>query len=174
MAFRGFSDFGQVEVLPKLWLGCFVSSLNHDLLTKNSIGLVVNMTEFTTPMGERLDGVTYLRFAMADAWIENDATMQRYNRLFSGAAAAIQRFRLEYPEKSVLVHCMAGINRSSTALGYHLIVHHGMAHDDVFSLLTRCNRQHRRVDCLTNKDFRSLLRELSNATLAKRVTTNAV
>lgn len=154
--------YGQVEIVPNVWLGCFASSLDHTFLAQEGIGLVVNMTESTTPMKERLEGITYLRFPMDDTRILNEEMAAKYHRLFNGAATAIQRYRTEYPDRKVLVHCMAGINRSATALGYYLMIHHGKPFDEVFSLLTAKNRQHRRMDCLTNKDFRSMLRGLES------------
>lgn len=132
--------------------GVFIGSLataTSEMIARCGIGHIVNMSgqNYVPP-----PGVTTAMFLMDDADISGRS--EEYIILFSQAAQSILKARLE--GKRVLVHCMAGVNRSATAVMWYFL-NRGYDFDRAYILLSRANAA-RGVPLLTNSSFVGLLR----------------
>lgn len=142
-----YRDIG-AEVAEGVFIGSLATATS-EMISRENIGHIVNMSgqNYAPPTG-----VTMAMFIMDDADIGSRS--EEYIILFSQAARSILRARLE--GKRVLVHCMAGVNRSATAVMWYLL-NRGYDFDRAYILLSRANAA-RRVPLLTNGSFVGLLR----------------
>lgn len=107
-----------VEVIPRLWLsGCSLPYTNYGTeLKKLNIATVLNMSEFRDPRHE-ISGIEYCnKFAVYD-------TTDTVLPLKETSQWLHEKHALS--EKNVLVHCVAGRNRSvATIIGYLINEYH--------------------------------------------------
>ncbi len=80
-------------------------------------------------------------------------TSDAYIAKFARGVRAI--FYARKRKMNVLVHCAAGINRSSTTIGLYL-VYKGWPYQNIMSVLSSANKQ-RNVPLFTNSTFRDLV-----------------
>lgn len=102
------------EILPRLWLGNAKASMDEDFIRQKNIGVVFNCTKnlafspmipikYRIPVDDNLE----------EAEIRN-------MELWSGEIAF--KMMSEYIEgKTILVHCMAGMQRSAASMAFMLI-----------------------------------------------------
>lgn len=64
------------------------------------------------------------------------------------------------PSKKLLVHCSGGINRAAASIVAYLVLGRKMESETAIELVVTANRQKRRVEVLTTKDFAEALRDL--------------
>ena len=156
-----YKRFGQAEVIRDLWIGEIYSSIDYDYLVENNIKLVINMTTSRVPIALRKRDIEYIRFGLEDESFTDDKIRIAYHQRFMAAAKIIDERRRMFPDDGILIHCIAGINRSATALAYYLVLYRNWSYDDAVSILTAINKKERKIPCLTNKDFRSLIKEVA-------------
>jgi protein-tyrosine phosphatase len=103
------------EVSPGIWLGDYSDANNPDFLRANKIGVVLNLA------GELDDhhvvpGVQLVKVGMADGATANPGLFDKAADVIANAIAA---------KSPILVHCAAGISRSTTAVITYLMQHKG-------------------------------------------------
>jgi hypothetical protein len=102
------------EIIPRLWLGNANASMNEDFIRKNNIVVVFNCTK-NLPFSPMIP-IKY-RIPVDDNLEEQEI---RNMELWSSEIA--YKIITEYIEgKTILVHCMAGMQRSAASVAFMLI-----------------------------------------------------
>jgi protein tyrosine phosphatase len=102
------------EIIPRLWLGNARASMDEDFIRKNNITVVFNCTK-NLPFSPMIP-IKY-RIPVDDNLEESEI---RNMELWSGEIS--YKIMTEYIEgKTILVHCMAGMQRSAASVAFMLI-----------------------------------------------------
>jgi hypothetical protein len=102
------------EIMPRLWLGNAKASMNEDFIRQKNISVVFNCTK-NLPFSPMIP-IKY-RIPVDDNLEEEEI---RNMELWSGEIA--YKMMTEYVEgKTILVHCMAGMQRSAASVAFFLI-----------------------------------------------------
>ncbi len=114
--------------VPRIWLGKKIASMDESFLRQNGIETVFNCTKdmpFHSSMRRRY------RVPVDDNLEEEEI---RNMELWS--FEIIYKLLLEYKqEKTILVHCAAGIQRSAAVVAMFLMVFTGMKHEDAMQYI---------------------------------------
>jgi protein tyrosine phosphatase len=116
------------EIIPRLWLGNVKASMNEDFIRENNITVVFNCTKNLafSPMIP----IKY-RIPVDDNLEEEEI---RNMELWSGEIA--YKMIAEYIEgKTILVHCMAGMQRSAASVAFFLISYQKMRALDAMKMI---------------------------------------
>ena len=115
------------EVHPGIWIGSYAAVLD-DNLEKHDIDVVVNMAiECDYKISPQLSMcVQLVKIGIDDGRLSNCG-------VFEKAADVIADARSQ--GKRVLVHCAAGVSRSSTAVMAYMMLHEGMGWADALEYL---------------------------------------
>lgn len=122
----------------------------YDPVIEKTVKLIVKCECETVLENERITTIT---LNMKDEPVTNDAD------LVSDIEAAIT-VMAEYRTKHnipMLVHCLAGQNRSALVIGMYLHKYNNMNYVEIVTLLRKANRT-RCVRALWNKDFQRILK----------------
>ena len=125
------------EILPGLWLGNRVAALSNDFMKEHKIGAVFNCTkdlpfepsvrrQYRVPVDDNLE----------DAEIRN-LELWSFEIVYK-IAAEYRRAREEGSDSGsggVLVHCMAGMQRSAASVAMYLIAFHSMTTDQAIQFI---------------------------------------
>jgi hypothetical protein len=102
------------EIIPRLWLGNARASMDEDFIMKKNITVVFNCTK-NLPFSPMIP-IKY-RIPVDDNLEESEI---RNMELWSGEIS--YKIMTEYIEgKTILVHCMAGMQRSAASVAFMLI-----------------------------------------------------
>jgi protein-tyrosine phosphatase len=116
------------EILPKLWLGNAKASMNEEFIQRNHIEVVFNCTK-NLPFS-RMIPIQY-RVPVDDNLEEEEI---RNMELWSSEIA--YKMINEYKTgKAVLVHCMAGMQRSAASVAFLLIAFMNMRALDAMKMI---------------------------------------
>lgn len=107
------------QIIPRLWLGNARASMNEDFIRENNIVVVFNCTK-NLPFSPIIP-IKY-RIPVDDNLEEEEI---RNMELWAGEIA--YKMMTEYVEgKTILVHCMAGMQRSAASVAFMLIAYKKM------------------------------------------------
>jgi rhodanese-related sulfurtransferase len=107
------------EILPRLWLGNVRASTNEQFIHQKNIQVVFNCTK-NLPFSSLI--ATKYRIPVDDNLQEEEI---RNMELWSSEIAF--KIIAEYNQgKTILVHCMAGMQRSAASVAFMLIAYHKM------------------------------------------------
>lgn len=113
------------EIIPGLWVGGEESALHLGFLEENKINTIINMAkELDDP--PTFSYIKRIKIGIEDGWYCP-------KKVFSTAANLIHQERSQ--GKVVLVHCMAGVSRSITAVLAYLIKYENMTPKDAAELI---------------------------------------
>jgi protein tyrosine phosphatase len=116
------------EIIPRLWLGNAKASMDEEFIQKNGIIVVFNCTK-NLPFSPIIP-IKY-RIPVDDNLEEEEI---RNMELWSGEIA--YKIMSEYVEgKPILVHCMAGMQRSAASVAFMLIAYLKMRALDVMKMI---------------------------------------
>ena len=116
------------EILPKLWLGNAKASVNEGFIKNHHIAVVFNCTK-NLPFSPLIP-IKY-RIPVDDNLEENEI---RNMELWSSEIA--YKIMAEYKSgKAILVHCMAGMQRSAAAMAFLLIAFLKMRGQDAMRMI---------------------------------------
>lgn len=116
------------EIIPRLWLGNAKASMDENFIRENNIAVVFNCTK-NLPFSPIIP-IKY-RIPVDDNLEEEEI---RNMELWSGEIA--YKIMAEYVEgKSILVHCMAGMQRSAASVAFLLIAYKKMRALDAMKMI---------------------------------------
>jgi protein-tyrosine phosphatase len=103
------------EIISGLWIGDANSALNESFIKKNNITVIVNCTP-DIPSKFKENGVEYLRLNLDDSLKKKD-----FDKMIAYLPHAVHYIHDKHKKKGkkVLVHCHAGMQRSTAVvIGY--------------------------------------------------------
>lgn len=131
-------------IVPNLWLGDNISSINKEFLNKHNINHVIrlvdeldfdmndpiqlkdkNFTKVSFGYIYRINNITYYHFPITDKQMCNKDTKELFETTNFILSNLIKR------DKSVLVHCKRGHHRSATVVGAYLLKHMNIDYKNV-------------------------------------------
>ncbi|XP_029076889.1 dual specificity protein phosphatase 15 isoform X2 [Monodon monoceros] len=115
---------GMTKVLPGLYLGNFIDAKDTDQLGRNKITHIISIHESPQPL---LQDITYLRISVADA---PEVPIKKH---FKECINFIHCCRLN--GGNCLVHCFAGISRSTTIVTAYVMTVTGLSWRDVLEAI---------------------------------------
>ncbi|KAM9589700.1 dual specificity protein phosphatase 15 isoform 1-T1 [Trichechus inunguis] len=119
---------GMTKVLPGLYLGNFIDAKDPDQLGRNKITHIISIHESPQPL---LQDITYLRIPVADT---PEVPIKKH---FKECINFIHCCRLN--GGNCLVHCFAGISRSTTIVTAYVMTVTGLGWRDVLDAI-KANR----------------------------------
>ncbi|XP_045688924.1 dual specificity protein phosphatase 15 [Phyllostomus hastatus] len=115
---------GMTKVLPGLYLGNFIDAKDPDQLGRNKITHIISIHESPQPL---LQGITYLRIPVADT---PEVPIKKH---FKECVHFIHCCRLN--GGNCLVHCFAGISRSTTIVTAYVMTVTGLGWREVLEAI---------------------------------------
>ncbi|XP_074596065.1 dual specificity protein phosphatase 16-like isoform X2 [Brevipalpus obovatus] len=116
-------DPGATKILPFLFLGSQTDAFNKDLLKSHNITYELNVST-TCPKPDHVQESNFLRIPV------NDSYNERLIPYFPIAFDFLEKVRQS--EGCALVHCFAGISRSTTIVIAYLMQHSRLTFDDAY------------------------------------------
>jgi hypothetical protein len=102
---------GADEVAPGIWIGDYSDANNPDFLRGKRIGIVLNLAKEVDDH-HVVPGVQLVKVGMHDGVMANPGLFDKAAEVISNAVAA---------KNPIMVHCAAGISRSTTAVISYLM-----------------------------------------------------
>ena len=99
------------EVVPGIWIGDYADANDPAFIRKHKIGVILNLAKEVDDR-HTLAGVQLVKVGMDDGVMANRGLMSKAADVIANAVAA---------KNPILVHCAAGISRSSTAVIAYLM-----------------------------------------------------
>lgn len=126
-------DANAHEIIPRLWLGNAKASMDEDFLRGNNIVVVFNCTKNLS-----FSPIVPIKYRVpVDDNLEEDEI--RNMELWSAEIA--YKMMNEYVEgKTILVHCMAGMQRSAASVAFFLIAYLKMRALDAMKMIKEKRR----------------------------------
>lgn len=120
----GIMGNGMTKVLPGLYLGNFIDAKDPDQLGRNKITHIISIHESPQPL---MQGITYLRIPVAD---NPEVPIKKH---FKECINFIHCCRLN--GGNCLVHCFAGISRSTTIVTAYVMTVTGLGWREVLEAI---------------------------------------
>ncbi|KYO24166.1 dual specificity protein phosphatase 15 [Alligator mississippiensis] len=111
---------GMNKIIPGLYLGNFIDAKDLEQLNRNKITHIISIHESPQPL---LQEITYLRIPLPDA---PEANIKKH---FKECISFIHHCRLH--GGNCLVHCLAGISRSTTIVVAYIMAVTGLRWEEV-------------------------------------------
>ena len=99
-------------IIDNIYLGSAFNASHYDTLQKLNIGLIINMTHEISNYYENY--ITYKKYGIYD---DNKHHITKY---LNDTYKDIINFKIEHPNKNILIHCFMGASRSATIITYYL------------------------------------------------------
>jgi predicted protein tyrosine phosphatase len=116
------------EILPRLWLGNRIASVDEQFITRNNIQVVINCTK-DLPFSPHIS-IQY-RIPLDDNLKEEEIhNMELWSR-----DIAYTIMKLYKAGRVILVHCMAGIQRSAASIALMLIAYRRMRGSEAIAFI---------------------------------------
>lgn len=168
------------EVIPGVWIGSISAAQKDKKFLKNAkIKSILNSSGMEPPAHIKRfynnQNIQYKTFTTyrdgRETYMPDKNFDSRFTKLdfFAYILDGI-KFMKKAP-KPILVHCHAGINRSGSCLAGYMMLCEKIPYDKTIKLLTDANAK-RGWSVLTNKHFRSALKELETKMRSRTRTTS--
>ena len=107
-------DANAHEIIPRLWLGNAKASMDEDFLRGNNIVVVFNCTKNLS-----FSPIVPIKYRVP---VDDNLEEEEIRNLELWSAEIAYKMMNEYVEgKTILVHCMAGMQRSAASVAFFLI-----------------------------------------------------
>lgn len=107
-------DANAHEIIPRLWLGNAKASMDEDFLRKNNIVVVFNCTKNLS-----FSPIVPIKYRVP---VDDNLEEEEIRNMELWSAEIAYKMMNEYVEgKTILVHCMAGMQRSAASVAFFLI-----------------------------------------------------
>jgi dual specificity phosphatase 12 len=102
------------EIIPRLWLGNAKASMNEDFIRQKNITVVFNCTK-NLPFSPMIP----IKYRIP---VDDNLEEQEIRNMELWSSEISYKMMTEYVEgKTILVHCMAGMQRSAASVAFFLI-----------------------------------------------------
>ena len=102
------------EIIPRLWLGNAKASMDEDFIRQNNITVVFNCTK-NLPFSPMIP----IKYRIP---VDDNLEEQEIRNMELWSSEISYKMMTEYIEgKTILVHCMAGMQRSAASVAFFLI-----------------------------------------------------
>lgn len=116
------------EILPNLWLGNAKASIDEHFIRDNNIYVVFNCTK-NLPFSPMIP----IKYRVP---VDDNLEEEEIRNMELWAAEIAYKIIAEYKQgRSILVHCMAGMQRSAAAVAFMLIVYTHMRGADAMKMI---------------------------------------
>lgn len=156
-----FRDGEWAQIDSNIFIGSAKALADHKFLVDNKISLIVNASnrEYNVT---KLDIPTLLVLNIEDVLPHPNKLDETKAILRAKADSVIEVVdTFASKDKNVLIHCQAGVNRSSFLICWYLIKKRGYDPQTVIDMIKKINKDKRRTPALTNPMFEQMLLELS-------------
>ena len=107
-------DANAHEIIPRLWLGNAKASMDEDFLRRNNIVVVFNCTKNLS-----FSPIVPIKYRVP---VDDNLEEEEIRNMELWSAEIAYKMMNEYVEgKTILVHCMAGMQRSAASVAFFLI-----------------------------------------------------
>jgi dual specificity phosphatase 12 len=107
-------DANAHEIIPRLWLGNAKASMDEDFLRGNNIVVVFNCTKNLS-----FSPIVPIKYRVP---VDDNLEEEEIRNMELWSAEIAYKMMNEYVEgKTILVHCMAGMQRSAASVAFFLI-----------------------------------------------------
>ena len=107
------------EIIPRLWLGNAKASMDEDFIRRNNITVVFNCTK-NLPFSPMIP----IKYRIP---VDDNLEEQEIRNMELWSSEISYKMMTEYIEgKTILVHCMAGMQRSAASVAFFLISYRKM------------------------------------------------
>jgi protein tyrosine/serine phosphatase len=129
-------------IVPRIWLGNKMASMDEVFLRQNGIETVFNCTKDLP-----FDSLMRRRYRVP---VDDNLEEEEIRNMELWSFEIIYKLLLEYKQgKTILVHCAAGIQRSAAVVAMFLMVFTGMKHEDAMQYI----RERRPIAFFKNAHF---------------------
>ena len=130
------------EIIPRIWLGNVRASTDQDFIRKNNIQVVFNCTK-DLPFSPLIP----IKYRVP---VEDNLHEEEIRNLELWSSEITQKLMMEYRKgHNILVHCMAGMQRSAACVAFLLIAVEGMHGLDAMQFI----KQRRQIAFYPNANF---------------------
>lgn len=120
------------KVMPHLYLGNYQAAKDKDLFDKKNIKAVLNCTkEIPNSFTHRKD-IEYMRIPVDDSLKERDFELMYH---YMPVIVEFIHKHVDIQGHNILVHCVAGRQRSCIAIAAYLVSKHGMTPHDACKMI---------------------------------------
>ena len=130
------------EIIPRIWLGNVRASTDQDFIRKNNIQVVFNCTK-DLPFSPLIP----IKYRVP---VDDNLREEEIRNLELWSSEITQKLMMEYRKgHNILVHCMAGMQRSAACVAFLLIAVEGMHGLDAMQFI----KQRRQIAFHPNANF---------------------
>jgi protein-tyrosine phosphatase len=121
------------EIIPRLWLGNAKASMDEDFLRGNNIVVVFNCTKNLS-----FSPIVPIKYRVP---VDDNLEEEEIRNMELWSAEIAYKMMNEYVEgKTILVHCMAGMQRSAASVAFFLIAFMKMRALDAMKMIKEKRR----------------------------------
>jgi protein-tyrosine phosphatase len=126
-------DANAHEIIPRLWLGNAKASMDEDFLRGNNIVVVFNCTKNLS-----FSPIVPIKYRIP---VDDNLEEEEIRNMELWSAEIAYKMMNEYVEgKTILVHCMAGMQRSAASVAFFLIAYLKMRALDAMKMIKEKRR----------------------------------
>lgn len=147
------------RITDNLFIGSKLAVYDEHFLTSKGIKLIVNASNRDYLSQLPNDDIPTIKVLNIEDIDPGPALFKKFAEESEKKAMAVNKQMHEYISNgcNVLVHCEAGINRSSFIIAKYLIDYRNIPLKDVLEMIESANREQRKAPALTNYTFRYIL-----------------
>jgi protein-tyrosine phosphatase len=126
-------DANAHEIIPRLWLGNAKASMDEDFIRRNNIVVVFNCTKNLS-----FSPIVPIKYRVP---VDDNLEEEEIRNMELWSAEIAYKMMNEYVEgKTILVHCMAGMQRSAASVAFFLIAYSKMRALDAMKMIKEKRR----------------------------------